>query len=80
MVRLCRRPGCNRPVRPSAGSKPCSYCEEHVRAPQALDPARPRRSEAAIRADLRAQLYAMLIPWELRLSRWRQDGAVLGGE
>ena len=80
MVRLCRHPGCNRPVRASAGSKPCSYCEEHVRAPRMDRADTPRRSEAAIRADLRAQLYAMLVPWELRLSRWRQNGAFLGGE
>ncbi len=80
MVRLCRHPGCNRPVRASAGTKPCSYCEEHVRAPRTDGAARRGRYEAQIRADLRAQLYAMLAPWEMRLSRWRQNGAFLGGE
>lgn len=56
MVRLCRRPGCNRPVRASAGTKPCSYCEEHVRAPRTDGADMPQRSEAQIRADLAAQL------------------------
>ena len=88
MVRLCRHPGCNRPVR--IARRVCSYCEEHtlpkwvmwrMKASGSGRWDAPRaRSEREIRADLRAQLYAMLVPWEQRLARWRQNGAFLGGE
>ena len=64
MVRLCRHPGCNRPVRASAGSKPCNYCEEHVRAPRMDGADMAQRSEAQIRADLAAQLSAAVLRFD----------------